>query len=657
MNLTFVNPFLLFGLAAVTLPILIHRIAKKRPVVRKFSAVRLLLQSQQITAKPQRLKHLLLLALRILAVTAMVFMMARPVLVRPGIAAFPEEGARVLILDNSSSMGYHEDRGQRYEIAKKAMQEALKDFEGRVVLIPTAGKQAAQGSAWIKPQEALQAIDSLPLSFGRGNPASALDSGYQQLKNLKIPKQILIVSDMARSDWENLDLTRLGTIPEADVIFLRVGAADRDPNFRIKNVRLPDDEVVAGVPTRLEVMVSNLSDQAGTRQVEIYLEDRKIDQKSIALASGQDGTVYFELLVDKPGWQDGEIKLSPDRLALDDVLYFTVKVFDKVKVLVIDGDPRTSLKASESYFLLGALNPGALERSPFRTSVITAGEMDRADLRSYDAIFLLNVARPDFSRLASFLEKGSPVLFFLGDRIVPEVYNRFSLIPWQIQARTDLGESAETIRPGASSAETLGFLTDLADNLKRASIKTYFRVEGTAKPLLVLGNQDPFLVQAVAGKTRIFLFASSADLAWNDLPLTAAWLPLLQGLVKNAVGMTQISVDAEIQFGEPFSEKEPPIQTKGPRGGPGIYQFRLPAGEVRQAVNASAEESDLAKISEDELKKKFGAIDLKVVEYAQNGFNGRRGGRKELWPALLGLLLSVLALEMILANGMPWFRK
>jgi hypothetical protein len=625
--------------------------------VQKFSAVRLLLQSQQILAKPQRLKHFLLLALRILAVAAMVFMMARPVLVRSGIAAFLEEGARVLIFDNSFSMGYREDRGQRYEIAKKAVHEALGDFEGRVVLIPTMGAQTGQGSAWMKPQEALKATDTIPLAYGRGNPASALDSGYQQLKNLKVPKQILIFSDMARSDWEDLDLTRLGTIPEADVIFLRVGAADRDPNFRIKDVRLAEDAVVAGVPTRLEVTASNLSDQAGTRLVEIYLGDRKVDQKSIALESGQDGKLYFEFLVEKSGWQDGEIKLSPDRLALDDVFYFTLKVFDKVNVLVIDGDPKTSLKANESYFLLSALNPGTLQRSPFRTSVITADEMARADLRSYDTIFLLNVARPDFSRLASFLETGSPVFFFLGDRIVPQVYNRFSLAPWQIRARSDLGESAETIRPGVSDADTLRFLSELADNLKRVSIQTYFRVEGTAKLLLVLGNEDPFLVEAAAGKSKIFLFASSADLAWNDLPLTAAWLPLLQGLVKNAVGMTQISLDAGIRFGEPFSEKGPPIQTKGPRGGPGIYQFRLPTGEVRQAVNAPAEESDLAKITEDELKKKFGAIDLKVVEYAQDGLNGQRGGRQELWPALLGLLLAVLALEMILANGMPWFRR
>jgi len=657
MNFTFVNPFLLFGLAAVTLPILIHRIAKKKPVVRKFSAVRLLLQSQQITAKPQRLKHLLLLALRILAVVAMVLMMARPVLIRPGIAAFPDEGARVLILDNSLSMGYQEDRGQRYAIAKKAVKEALEDAEGRVFLIPTAGIAVGEVSSWMKPREAIQAVDSLPLSFGRGNAASALESGYQLLKNLKTPKQVLVVSDLARSDWENLDLTRVGNIPEAGVIFLRVGPADRDPNFRIKSVRVTDNEVVAGVPTQLAVMVSNLSDQAGTRQVEIALEDRKIDQKSIAVAPGQDATVYFELLVEKSGWQDGQVKLSADRLGLDDVHYFTLKVFDKLKVLVVDGDPRTSLKASESYFLLGALNPGALERSPFKTHAITADEMQRIDLRSYDAIFLLNVARPDFSRLASFLEKGSPLIIFLGNQIAPEVYNQFALTPWQIRARNDSGKNALTIRPAASNAETLGFLGELADNLRSASVKTYFKIETTAKPLLVLENEDPLLVETVAGKSRIFLFASSADLAWNDLPLTAAWLPLLQGMVKKAAGMTEISVDAGIRYGEPFSEKGPLIQTKGPRNGPGIYQFGLPAGEVRQAVNVPSEESDLAKISESELAKKFGAVDVKVVEYARDGLADRRGGRKELWPLLLGLLLSALALEMILANGMPWFRK
>ena len=113
MSLTFLNPLLLFGLAGTILPVLIHRITQRRVIRRKFSAVHLLLQSQRINAKSQRLTHFLILALRILAIAAVVFMTARPVLVRSGFATLLEEGAMVLIIDNSMSMGYENHLGQR----------------------------------------------------------------------------------------------------------------------------------------------------------------------------------------------------------------------------------------------------------------------------------------------------------------------------------------------------------------------------------------------------------------------------------------------------------------------------------------------------------------------------------------------------------------
>ncbi len=283
--------------------------------------------------------------------------------------------------------------------------------------------------------------------------------------------------------------------------------------------------------------------------------------------------------------------------------------------------------------------------------------MARMDLRSYDALFLLNVARPDLSRLASFLEMGRPVFLFLGDRIVPEAYNRFSLAPWQIRERVDLSERAEKTTQIDSSRGTLTFLTRLEDSLKSASFRTYFKVEGTAKNLLALRNQDPLLVEADAGKSKLFLFTSSADLDWNDLPLKAAYLPLVQELVKEAVGLTGASLSAGITFGEPFREEGRPLQMKGPQGGPGIFQFRLPTGELRRGVNTPYEESDLAKVAEDELKKKFGAIDATVVEYQEGGLKDLQGGRRALWPPLLGFLLAVLALEMTVANGIPRFKR
>jgi len=657
MNLTFLNPLLLAGLAAAMLPILIHRITRKKAVVRKFSAVRLLMQSQRVTARPQRLKHLLLLALRMFTVAAIVFMMARPVVVRPGVAALPDNGARVLILDNSMSMGFREDGGERFEIAKKAAAATLTGFGGRVALIPTVRTPESPDVQWQTSQAALSTLQGTPLSFGRGDAVSAFRQAYQQLEKLKVPKQILVFSDMLRSDWEALNLADVGAITDAEINLFRIGGPGRDPNFCTKSVRLEEGEMVAGVSSALAATVSNLSDGDATLNVQLYLDGKKVDQKRVDPKSGADASVMFDVLVEKTGWVDGEIRLTGDRLAADDSFYFPLKVSDKVKVLIVDGDPGASLKESESFYLTQALRPGGLEGTPFLARVVTQSEMQRLDLQSFDALCLLNVARPDFSQPAAFLQAGRPVLIFLGDRTAPEGYNQFALSPWQIRGRIDRSAEAEKKTGVFHIAGALQFPAALQNSLKSASFYSYYQVDGGVKPLLTLQDQNPLLLAANAAKSRLYLFTSSADLDWNDLPLKAAYVPLLQGLLKEAVGLAGASLPADIKWGEPFGNGRRPVQTKGTAGGPGIYQFSRSGSEFRQGVNIPHEESVLVKLSAAELKKKFGPMDVQVVEYREDTFGKQQGGRRELWPLLLGVLLAVLAIEMVVANGILPFRK
>jgi hypothetical protein len=239
---------------------------------------------------------------------------------------------------------------------------------------------------------------------------------------------------------------------------------------------------------------------------------------------------------------------------------------------------------------------------------------------------------------------------------VAEEYNRFSLAPWQINGINDLNDRVEKITRIGLSPEARKFLTPLEDSLKSVSVRRYFKIEGPAKNLLTLGNNAPLLLEAEVERSKLFIFASSADLDWNDLPLKAAYLPLLHGLLREAIGLTGSFQAAGVRFGEPFREKGRPVQIKGPEEGPGIFQFQLPAGELRRGVNTPYEESDLTKVSEDELKKKFGAIDVKVLEYQNDGPKNLKGGHKELWPALLIFLLAILTLEIILANGIWWYK-
>jgi hypothetical protein len=164
-------------------------------------------------------------------------------------------------------------------------------------------------------------------------------------------------------------------------------------------------------------------------------------------------------------------------------------------------------------------------------------------------------------------------------------------------------------------------------------------------------------VEADLGKGKLFLFSSSADLDWNDLPLKAAYLPLIQGLIKEEVGLAKSSLPAGLVFGQPFEERTQPNQLMGLRGGPGIYQFIHQSGEVRRGMNTPPEESDLSKVSDVEIKKKFGTMNVKVVEYREGAASNVYAGRKELWPFILGFLLVVLAAEMGIANGVPRPKK
>src|SRR4030065_1583926 len=171
MSPTFLNPYFLFGSAAGILPILIHRLIKKKAIPRTFSAVRLLLRSQRMVARPQRLKHLLLLCLRVLAVMSLVFLMARPVLTQQGLLASGFRGAKIIILDNSPSLGDREENGEGgFQMAKKAAEEVIKDLKGQVILIPTAptlNKRSSDEEArWMGPEEALRELSFISLSFG-----------------------------------------------------------------------------------------------------------------------------------------------------------------------------------------------------------------------------------------------------------------------------------------------------------------------------------------------------------------------------------------------------------------------------------------------------------------------------------------------------------
>ena len=76
--MSFVNPAFLYALAALAIPVIIHLFNFRKFKKVYFTNVKFLKEVKQETQSRSRLKHLIVLAMRMLAITFLVFAFAQP---------------------------------------------------------------------------------------------------------------------------------------------------------------------------------------------------------------------------------------------------------------------------------------------------------------------------------------------------------------------------------------------------------------------------------------------------------------------------------------------------------------------------------------------------------------------------------------------------
>ena len=86
-SMTFLNVSMLFGLMAITIPILIHLMNRSKPRPIEWGAMQFLVASMTARSRRVKIEDGILLCLRCLALTALALAMARPFL--PSMSAVP----------------------------------------------------------------------------------------------------------------------------------------------------------------------------------------------------------------------------------------------------------------------------------------------------------------------------------------------------------------------------------------------------------------------------------------------------------------------------------------------------------------------------------------------------------------------------------------
>jgi hypothetical protein len=218
--MSFVYPFLLGGLALASVPILLHLIMRQKPKHLLFPAFRFLLQRHRTNLRKLRLRHLLLLTLRVLLIAAICFALAQPKAKTSSRANFREQPiAAVLLVDTSARMGYvlpgepgYPDPTKPLTIlseAKRRAGELLGQFhaDSRIVLLDTAHPK----KIWLSRDGAQERIKRLGIRPDNIPVTERLADAYALLEKLardrdevarNMPRFVFVFSDRTKPSWD-----------------------------------------------------------------------------------------------------------------------------------------------------------------------------------------------------------------------------------------------------------------------------------------------------------------------------------------------------------------------------------------------------------------------------------------------------------------------
>jgi hypothetical protein len=705
--MSFLAPLFLAGLTALAVPVIIHLINRERREVVQFPSLMFLQRIPYRSVRRQKLRHVLLLIMRCLALAIVVMAFARPFIRRDAPARVAGSGARelVVLVDRSYSMG----AGDHWTRAIAAARRAVADLRptDRATLVAFDIDAAALTPPTQSPATLNAVIGALKPGSEGTRYAPALKLASQILAGSNLPRrEVVLISDFQRLGWtvrDEIAFPPATTITNIDVTGGDTTTADvavADVNVQ-RNEGERDRAVIAARLTNTGISALDKLD------VTLELNGRVAETKQATVPARGAVQVRFAPLAIPSGTSAGVVRFQAagashgNQLASNDRYFFTIAPDAGVSVLVVE--PSTP-RPNQSLYLTRALAIG--DRPSFRVDVRKSGGLAPADLDGRSLIVFDEVPPPSGDgarRLHDFLDGGGGILIVAGDQLANGAWGGewSSAMPGTVGPVVDrAGDAGGTLAwidydhpvfdvfnaPRSGDFATARFLRYRRLTMRADSARRTAGVADTATGSHVLARFDdgaPALVEQRVGRGKMLIWASTLDSYWNDLALQPVFLPFAHQVAKYAGRYSgargsfiagevldlsrhaELSNDAMRRTGAVVVEAPSGEKTRLASSNEGLIPLReqgfyevRPDGAARGmgqrlAVNLDPAESNLARIDPQELKASVLASSGSSAPGAITSDAPTREDterRQTIWWYLLALAGVLFATETLMSN-------
>jgi hypothetical protein len=346
---SFSQPALLGGLLLVGVPVLIHLIMRQKPKHLLFPAMRFLIQRHRMNQRKMQLRHLLLLALRMLLIALACLALARPKVHSERLNFTPDRPrALVIVVDTSPSMEYKVAGKTRLDEAKRLALELLDDVPERskVAILDTS----SAGGDWEALSSARTRLSTLEPQPANYPVTSQLAHAYDLFARLNQDQKddrkallplLFVFSDRTEASWdrnqaETLKRLRDRVQPAVHAAYVDVGVESAE-DLAVTNIELKRQILSPNEPLKLSATV-RATNRAADVTVLCQVDGDVIDRKPVKLEANQARTISFETrnpLGEGPHQIRVGLEVSDAALPFNDERFASVMVRNDRPVLTI----------------------------------------------------------------------------------------------------------------------------------------------------------------------------------------------------------------------------------------------------------------------------------------------------------------------------------
>jgi hypothetical protein len=594
----FANPAMIAGTLAGSIPIVIHLLNRTKYKHIVWAAMHWLWASYKKTQRRIQIEQILLLLLRVLILVLLALALARPAL-QQGVGLLTGRPAvhRVIVLDNSYSMGQRLGGRPMFERAKQVAEElvsklALSDEVD--IVLGNAAYDDVLTTANASRQDTLNQIKGAQLSDGASDMPRSIAAACRLLneRGSKYQREIVVLTDMTRSAWEQSG-GQWRRVQGADEAAITKAFGDPRGRPRIVLVRLRgekdlDNVAAASLEADEKIVPANVDSQFiatvraftanSVKDIKVKFKvdgDEVLSQVIQTLTPQKPESVTFHHVFAEAGshFVGVELESEGDVLPVDNTSALAIDVQDHTRVLCVDGQQRVGANSSELDFFRQALAPSKSEeinagQMPLYPEVISDSALIEAPLEEYRLVVLANVASVPPEKMASlenYVKRGGSLWIFTGDRVDPALYNRelATLLPMQLGELTGSGDPSgefealsdkETTHPALEKFKGIRGLTlNHLQVYRRFKLQPLPEADPSVRTVLALENGEPLAAERRLGDRggRVLLFATTADNAWNNFPSKNHYMPLMNFIALDLIQPGYL--ERNRQVGEKFT--------------------------------------------------------------------------------------------------------